>query len=657
MTNRLPSIVKILLNSRVPVTVDFIAKELGVSNKTIRNDLKTLEDYLQKRGLSLKKRPGIGVSIEGSEKGKAALNNEVTAGAALPKSHTPESRKLFILKCLLLSKGSITIKQLSELMYVSKVTIQKDLNDVEEWLQRFNLSLLKKTNYGIEVVGDEENVRNAMANLIAMTENEDNLKELLYNEATFRIDYRTIEKLRELIDLDYVSIEKIITHAEEKLGFRFSDEAYSSLLIHLAIAIDRVRKNKDIQLSNDVLNDLKQKRDYPVAREIASMTERAFNIKLPESEVGYILLHILGAKMQQGKSLEVDLSSYDERNEDIAMTMAKEIVEIAQRSLAMDFSSDKLLLNGLILHLQPTINRLKYGLSLRNPILNEIKSNYPEIFGVAWMTSVVFEKYLGKNIGEEEIGYIALHIGAAVERAKKPLRTLVVCTSGIGTSQLLAARLEKSFKQLEIVDVISSIALTERPLDDIDIIISTVPVECSKPVITINPILSSIDIKMLENFIETMCKKNYSRLRHTLPVEVLECQRPYKNKEEVITSMYNSLYASGYVKKGYLEDMLQREKIGPTTIGNGVAMPHGSPELVNKSILAVTTLQDPVSWEDDKVDIVFMVCIAKDDVDKARTIFKGLYEIIDSSQTLNLLRKAKNRDEIIRILEDGNNAY
>lgn len=103
--------------------------------------------------------------------------------------------------------------------------------------------------------------------------------------------------------------------------------------------------------------------------------------------------------------------------------------------------------------------------------------------------------------------------------------------------------------------------------------------------------------------------------------------------------------------------MLQREKIGPTTIGNGVAMPHGSPELVNKSILAVTTLQDPVSWEDDKVDIVFMVCIAKDDVDKARTIFKGLYEIIDSSQTLNLLRKAKNRDEIIRILEDGNNAY
>ncbi|TZE81519.1 BglG family transcription antiterminator [Calorimonas adulescens] len=657
MTNRLPSIVKILLNSRVPVTVDFIAKELGVSNKTIRNDLKTLEDYLQKRGLSLKKRPGIGVSIEGSEKGKAALNNEVTAGAALPKSHTPESRKLFILKCLLLSKGSITIKQLSELMYVSKVTIQKDLNDVEEWLQRFNLSLLKKTNYGIEVVGDEENVRNAMANLIAMTENEDNLKELLYNEATFRIDYRTIEKLRELIDLDYVSIEKIITHAEEKLGFRFSDEAYSSLLIHLAIAIDRVRKNKDIQLSNDVLNDLKQKRDYPVAREIASMTERAFNIKLPESEVGYILLHILGAKMQQGKSLEVDLSFYDERNEDIAMTMAKEIIEIAQRSLAMDFSSDKLLLNGLILHLQPTINRLKYGLSLRNPILNEIKSNYPEIFGVAWMTSVVFEKYLGKNIGEEEIGYIALHIGAAVERAKKPLRTLVVCTSGIGTSQLLAARLEKSFKQLEIVDVISSIALTERPLDDIDIVISTVPVECSKPVITINPILSSIDIKMLENFIETMCKKNYSHLRHTLPVEVLECQRSYRNKEEVITSMYNSLYASGYVKKGYLEAMLQREKIGPTTIGNGVAMPHGSPELVNKSILAVTTLQDPVSWEDDKVDVVFMVCIAKDDVDKARTIFKGLYEIIDSSQTLNLLRKAKNRDEIIRILEDGNNAY
>ncbi|UZQ82624.1 transcription antiterminator [Thermoanaerobacter sp. RKWS2] len=407
-----------------------------------------------------------------------------------------------------MSKGSVTTKELAEELYVSRVTIHKDLQSVEKWLNKFNLKLLKKPNYGIEVVGDEENWRNAVASLIVSTKEQKELKEFLYNDYTGRIDYRTLMQLRELFDIDYKQLEKIVSNAESKLKFRFSDEAFISLVIHVAISIERLKHKKDVKLSKAVLNNLKQKDEYVIAQQMAKEIEAKFNVVLPESEIGYIVLHIIGTKMQQNKIEDVNLELEDEESIELAVIMSKEIINIAERALSLDLSNDKQLLNGLILHLRPTINRLKYGLTLRNPLLNDIKENYPEIYGVAWMTSVVFEKYLGKKVAEEEIGYIALHLGAAVERAKKPLKALVVCTTGIGTAQLLAARLEKSFKQIEIKDIVSSVSLHESILNDIDIVISTVPIEINKPFINISPLLTQNDIKRLDEFIQALNKRS-----------------------------------------------------------------------------------------------------------------------------------------------------
>lgn len=262
---------------------------------------------------------------------------------------------------------------------------------------------------------------------------------------------------------------------------------------------------------------------------MAKEIEEKFNVVLSESEIGYIVLHIIGTKMQQNKIEDVNLELEDEESIELAVIMSKEIINIAERALSLDLSNDKQLLNGLILHLRPTINRLKYGLTLRNPLLNDIKENYPEIYGVAWMTSVVFEKYLGKKVAEEEIGYIALHLGAAVERAKKPLKALVVCTTGIGTAQLLAARLEKSFKQIEIKDIVSSVSLHESILNDIDIVISTVPIEINKPFINISPLLTQNDIKRLDEFIQALNKRS-----NLIDTQLLDVDGIYLKKRRFI---------------------------------------------------------------------------------------------------------------------------
>lgn len=499
--SRILSIVGLLANNKDGMTINSIAEKLNVSNKTIRNDLIEANEFIKQAGLVMIKKPGVGIKIQGQEDKLLKLLNEIESSFNKFKDFSPEARKNYILKRLLMSCKGLTMKEIGNELYVSRVTIYKDLNGVEKWLSNYNLVLLKKTNFGIQVVGDEEDLRNAISSLIIDDKCEDKLKGLKHVDYVGKIDYKTIIKLQELINLDYTLIEKIVLELEKELKMKFSDEAYLSLVMHIAISIKRLKSGKNIQLSQKIIYNLKLKNEYHIAEKVAIEIGQVFQVKFTESEIGYILVHILGTKIQEKTLNQMDLEMEFQKDNRQAVIMSREIIKIAEKMLNIKLSEDIQLLNGLILHLRPTINRLKYGLTLRNPIINEIKESYPEIFAAAWKTSVVFKKYLGVKIHEEEIGYIALHIEASVERNRSLIRVLVVCAYGIGTSQLLAARLRKSFRQLDIVDIISSIALDEKSLENIDIIISTVQVKASKPVLNISPILTENDMERLESFI------------------------------------------------------------------------------------------------------------------------------------------------------------
>lgn len=647
-------VIELLLKSNTPVSIDFIAENLKVSNKTIRNDFPSIERIVAEANLRLTKKPGVGIIIEGPEDNKLELIGSIKDSVSYIEPYSPEDRLNYILKALFMSKTAITMKELSQRLYVSRVTLQKDMEKVEDWLSIYNLKLRKKPNYGVEVIGDEDDWRKAIASLLASNKGYDELKELLYDEYEGKIDYKSISKLKELVNIDYRLLEKIVTTAESKLKFKFSDEAFVSLIMHIAISIKRLKEGKDIKLSAEMLSSLKDNEEFEIAQQIAKDIETSFKVRLPESEIGYILLHILGTKLLEGKSGELNIDLETQEDSELAVIMAKDIISIAERALRMNFSSDKQLLNGLILHLRPTINRLKYGLALRNPILKEIKENYIEIYGVAWMTSTTFQKYLGVQMPEEEIGYICLHLAASVERNKNPLKTLIVCASGIGTSQFIAARLERSFRQLDIVDVISTIELKHRDLDDIDIVISTVPVEAHRPSLMISPLLNQSDIRRIELFIDKVSgKKNGdAEQNHLIDESLITISEVTESMDCLMRRMCSGLIKSNYVKKEFADSVIEREKIYPTAVGHGVSIPHGDPIFVKRSCLAVNILESPLDWGKEKVDVVFLLCISDEDKEKSKKWMRGLYNLIDNEEMMSLLKNAKNSKEISRIMEE-----
>lgn len=652
--DRAERILELIIKNHTPVSVDYIADQLKVSNKTIRNDFARLESLVSETDLKLSKKPGVGITIEGPEEKKLELINKIKDSANYVEPYSPEDRLNHILKVLFISKASTTAKELSESLYVSRVTLQKDLERVEEWLSKFNLTLMKKQNHGIEVVGSEEAWRKAVASLLVSNKGYIELKELLYEDYDGKIDHKSISKLKELVNLDYRLLEKIVNKAEDKLQFKFSDEAFISLIMHIAIAIKRLEEKKDIKLSEETLNSLRENEEYEVAKQIAADIESSFKVKLPEAEIGYILLHILGTKILEGKSCDLKVSFEEQSENELAVIMAKEIISVTQRVLNINLSNDKQLLNGLILHLRPTINRLKYGLTLRNTILKEIKENYMEIFGAACMTNTIFERYIGVTMPEEEIGYICLHLAAAVERNKNPLKALVVCASGIGTSQIISAKIERSFREIEIVDVISAIELKHRKLEDVDIIISTVPVEAVKPVLMISPLLSQNDIRRLDLYIEHLTSRsaNKNTMNEFIDKNLIVIKKEQGSKEDLLREMCEGLVEKGYVEKGFLDSVLEREKVYSTALGWGISLPHGEPRFVKNSCLAISILKKPIAWGSEKTDIVFLLCISPDNIKKSTKWVRGLYNFIESNENRTLLKNSKDSEEVYRIMEE-----
>ncbi|HHK7831939.1 TPA: transcription antiterminator, partial [Streptococcus pneumoniae] len=136
-----------------------------------------------------------------------------------------------------------------------------------------------------------------------------------------------------------------------------------------------------------------------------------------------------------------------------------------------NFSSDFQLIEGLITHLMTLQVRLESRITLNNPLVDEIKQNYSDIFFMTREILANMDKFLEWTISDDEVAYVSLHFLAAMERSKESTKfnILAICATGFGAAQMLRNRLETEFgKRVEVVDVIGYYELNQEKLKGID---------------------------------------------------------------------------------------------------------------------------------------------------------------------------------------------
>jgi mannitol operon transcriptional antiterminator len=483
------------------VTISSIAEKLNISSRTVLRELGDIDAWLLGYACSLEKKAGIGIRLKGSLEARKDILEDLEEGKEV-KSYSPKERQIMILGELLQNNEPVKLFMFTKMLNVTEGTVSHDLDKVEEWLKDYSLRLVRKPGLGIYIEGQEYEIRKAIANLIYENINEAQLLDLIRENLSTEVNTR--ERLLNLIEKDTIrKLESLIFEHEEALGYRLTDNAYIGLLVHLALAIQRIKKNEKISMDKTYLKELKGYGEFGIAANLAEKISKVFNIEIPEQETGYITMHLRGSKGFENKKENTVLEG-----------LAKEMLKVAEVETGSFLEYDEQSLTGLINHLGPTINRLKMNMDIRNPLLEEIKEHYSDLFMLAAKCVVPIENYIGIKLPDSEIAYIAMHLGAALERKpsgrKKVFKTVVSCTTGMGTSALLATRIEKEYDNIQVVDIISSLHVKENRLIDkgVDFIISTVPIEAVLlPVVVVNPLLFEKDKEKVEALIKQLKRK------------------------------------------------------------------------------------------------------------------------------------------------------
>lgn len=661
LTKRQKKLLQLMISDEDYKTIDFYSQRMEVSERTLHNDLKSVEGYLKERSVILHKKPGVGIKVQAQQDTKLSLLHGLDLKREDADPLSTKIRKMKIISQLLYSKQATSLQKLSDEFMVSKTSIVKDLDKIEEWLSDYDLKLVKNRE-GTTIKGSEGNIRKAIAGVISDLLNLNLTKEYELNTKS-RMDSATFSGLSNLFqDVEVKQVENIIEDAEKQLQYKISDTYYINLVTHILILIKRIRSNNSLFLQNLHFQDkrLHALETYSVAKQIADSLSNHFEIEVPESEISYINQYLMCSGIESEMSstnIELFINNLDEN----LKSLVDEMLNISTRVMNIDLNNDKELYLGLLMHIKPMINRLKYSIDIKNPLLEDIKTQHSATFGMTWLVCSVIEQRLGVKVSEDEIGYVTLHFQAAIERCVSSKKVIVVCPGGIGTSQLIANRIRRFIPQIEVVDVVSLSKLNSMRLSDVDFIISTVPLKLDlKPVIIISSLVNQTDIKNINNFFAEylFTKENVmiqcTNLLKVLDKELIFTNLDYTNKTDAIEFLCSQLQVRGYVNKCFKDSVINRENIAPTSLGNRVAIPHGEDKSVNNSKVVIATFKNEVNWGKGNIKIVFLIALKFGENLIVKDVLTDLYNIFDSELLLNNLMRCKTAKEVIKLLEEGN---
>lgn len=671
LKERQQKILKQLLTADSQFTTNQLADKLDVSARTIRSDIKAINCWLEDTyGGKIKTKPRVGVWLEMGNKDRELLKEELEFGPNTFSPDSKEGRIVYIIKRLLETDERLTATQLAEELYVSRTTINHDLHQVEDWLSEHNLKLKKKPNWGMKLIGAEKDLRSAVSHLLATTADMsrlfDSFDYVPQRDEGNKLYINNLNQIQKIIDQpDLPLIKRVIHEVQEEYNFKFTDQAYSGLVIHLAIALRRIKSGESIELPDYDLGEVESTEEYTMAEQIVQRLEEELSLSIPQAEVGYITLHLLGAKVKEmpnEKSKQEVGVSLEEINPEV-IQLAQKMVAKASEVLDVSLHGDQRLLLDLSIHLRSAINRLKYNMNLFNPMLERVRSSYPLTYEAAVEASKLMEEKYGVEMIEDEVGYITIHLQAARERReearKQPIQVLVVCSSGRGTAQLLATKLKRLFGELEIQGIASAFELDEVLKENApDLIVNTVPLTEQRevPNLKVSPLLPNADVQQIQNFVGNFNQDLephpdcFSELGTRIDPELVFINHQFSNQQEVIEFLGKQVQEKGYAGPGFIDSVLAREELSSTNIGGQIAIPHGNFDQTNESTIAVCKLQDPIVWGKKEVELVFLLVMNLTNQTEWEEVFAELYELTRSEKMLKQLQQAENSRQFLQLL-------
>lgn len=629
---------KELINIHGNISTQELAERLGVSASSIKHNLASVRALFREQGVNLMSVPQKGLYIEATDEQREEIDNILLRFA----NHNPISegfRRDYIFQTVFRYQGGYTLQLLAEELYVSRNAISKDLQYLNKFLEMFHIKIAAKKNKGIIVEGHEFEIRQALI----LYNNQKWWKET-YLETPKELDVRISSRAWTFLSNFYPeSIEEIweiqnaLLEMEKQTELAFTDISFGRLMEYLAITRERMKQGKYIL-------SYAQEERLTIGKRYLKAAEIFLSLYMSEEDAGWKYERTyLAARLCEASTIECRRRSSGYR--EAVEQYLGEVKNVVRRYYSGD---DKELVENVEDLITAMRYRENYHIYDWTDLGKYIKERLAGLYAICMMQIYILEEETGLTFQEDDIARITLLLQNHMDKKRK--EAILVTASNQEESYYNLAKLVEEFPYIHFREVVD---YRKFRLEDYEraLVVSTVVLKEEAPnLICVTKHVSSADIEAIRQKLTNNGIFKQEILEEVF-CESLIYDMTAKNKEDVLRKGTEKLIEHEYVEEGFLEEVLAREAVLTTSIGNEVAIPHVYRKHVLKSGVAVIRLKNSVKWSDEeRAGLIFLFAIGEEDARDIKKIFNHMYHILMEAEQIEKIRKAESKKEILQLV-------
>lgn len=588
------------------VTSQVISSHLSITTRSVKTHIKEINEQFPNTVVSSHQ----GYCVDAS-KARGLLNS---SRGLVPQ--TARQRVSYILKALL-KQERLDKFDLCEELFISISTFQNLLGRIKKTLSESDLRLETEKNC-ISIQGTEQNKRKLYSNIL-YEECHANFMDLKAVQAAFP-------------ELDIPIIMETLDNISNTYQFFVNDFVLTNLVLHIAIAINRIQ-NGNVNVARRALPGDIIPAKRAAAKELAAALENRLHIQYCGGELDELTM-LLAYRVNSSSDTNFGANGIASFVTPDTIALVQEITSSVHQQYGIDLEGDYFL-PRFTLHMHNLLLRSKNFYFSKNPLTEGIRTSSPLIYETAVYISSLIKERMNITINDDEIAYIAMHLGNAICAQKvfdTKIKAALLCPNYYDLNVHLAKQIEDHFaSELMLTNIYTSPPSLHTP-GGCELIISTVPFDSGTiPSVQINVFFQGKGVSDLKRTISVLQlqkrKEQFERnLRHIITPSLFEVSEELKEENQIIRHIVNRMAAQGYVDASFEDEVFARESISSTAF-NGFAIPHSLQMNAHKTGMYILLCPQEASWGEKKVRLVLMLCFKADE----RHIF---HEIFDSLATV-----------------------
>lgn len=428
-----------VLESRLSGTLTEIAELLGVSSRTIANQITVLNVELEGVAQIVQIEGSRRLEVldpEGYRRFKMAL---VPEGTDL---NDPAARQAAVFHLLASRKGPVFADVIARSINVSRSTVNADLNRLREVVRAYGLEIVGRTNAGVALRGTELHIRLAMLDRFAGPLLDPSpVPEKLVHE---------VVDLCEEIELGVAAIDSVSTW--------------------FTIMFVRLRDGFAMDGTDESLGSLTSNRASTHGARLAGLATDWLSLEASQHEALFMTLPLVGMRGPKDPLAFESFLAVETHEELYRAIMAR-----IHDDMGIDLKATQLR-EEFLAHLGFLLNRVQYGIQVTQGSAALLRDRYPLAHRVAMIAQSEIERATGREVAEAEVSLLAAYFQIFVNRtrtdASEPLRVAAVYANGKAEGELLRLQVVEAVGAYGSVTAVSESDIHELTETEFDLAVA-----------------------------------------------------------------------------------------------------------------------------------------------------------------------------------------